>query len=54
MIDADAVKAVLRSGQVSVNAVKGGLAVRDPAVEDRAVIAPAAVEVMVDSSNFPD
>jgi uncharacterized protein (TIGR02058 family) len=47
-IDKDAVKAVLPSGQVSVTAVKGGLNVRDPAVDDRAVIATAAVEVMVE------
>ena len=54
MIDADAVKAALPSGQVNVNAVKGGLDVRDPAVDDQAVIATAAVEVMVDSSNLPE
>ena len=47
-IDPDAVKAVLPGGQVSVKAVKGGLDVRDPAVDDRAVIATAAVEVMVE------
>ena len=47
-IDAEAVKAVLPGGQVSVKAVKGGLDVRDPAVDDRAVIATAAVEVMVE------
>ena len=47
-VDSDAVKAVLPSGQVSVKAVKGGLDVSDPAVDDRAVIATAAVEVMVE------
>lgn len=47
-IDADAVKAALPSGQVSVKAVKGGLDISDPAVDDRAVIATAAVEVMVE------
>ena len=47
MIDANAVKAVLPKGQISVKAVKGGLDVPDPAVDDRAVIATAAVEVMV-------
>jgi uncharacterized protein (TIGR02058 family) len=47
-IDADAVKAVLPSGKISVKAVKGGLDVRDPAVDDRAVIATAAVEVMIE------
>jgi len=47
-INSDTVKAVLPGGQVSVKAVKGGLDVRDPAVDDRAVIATAAVEVMVE------
>jgi uncharacterized protein (TIGR02058 family) len=47
-VDANAVKAVLPGGQVSVNAVKGGLDVRDPGADDRAVIATAAVEVMAE------
>ena len=47
-VDTEAVKAVLPSGQVSARAVKGGLDVSDRAVEDRAVIAIAAVEVMVE------
>ncbi len=47
-VDTEAVKAVLSGGQVSVKAVKGGLDVRDRAVDDRAVIATAAVEVMVE------
>ena len=48
MIDADAIRAVLPGGQVSVTSVKGGLDVRDPAVDDCAVIATAAVEVLVE------
>jgi uncharacterized protein (TIGR02058 family) len=47
-IDADAVKAVLPGGQVSVSAVKGGLDVQDPGADDRAVIATAAIEVMAE------
>ena len=47
-VDLEAVKAVLPSGQVSAKAVKGGLDVSDRAVDDRAVIAVAAVEVMVE------
>ena len=47
-VDTEAVKAVLPSGQVSVKAVKGGLDVPDRVVDDRAVIAIAAVEVMVE------
>ena len=47
-VDTEAVKAVLSGGQVSVKAVKGGLDVLDRAVDDRAVIATAAVEVMVE------
>ena len=47
-VDTEAVKAVLSGGQVSVKAVKGGLDVLDRAVDDRAVIATAAIEVMVE------
>jgi uncharacterized protein (TIGR02058 family) len=47
-VDAEAVKAVLPSGQINVKAVKGGLDISDRAVDDRAVIATAAVEVMVE------
>ena len=47
-VDTETVKAVLPGGQVSVKAVKGGLDVPDRVVDDRAVIAIAAVEVMVE------
>jgi uncharacterized protein (TIGR02058 family) len=47
-VDADAVKAVLRSEQVSVTAVKGGLDVQDPGADDLAVIATASVEVFAE------
>ena len=47
-VDKDAVRATLPSGQVSVTAVMGGLDISDRAVDDRAVIATAAVEVMVE------
>ena len=47
-IDAGAVKAVLSGGQVNVKAVMGGLDVKDRAVDDLAVIATAAIEVMVE------
>ena len=47
-VDGDAVKDVLRGGRVNVSTVKGGLDVRDPAADDRAVIATAAIEVFAD------
>ncbi len=47
-VDTEAVKATLSMGQISVKAVKGGLDVPDPETDDRAVIATAAVEVMLD------
>ena len=47
-VDLDAIKAVLPSGQVNAKAVKGGLDINDRAVDDRAVVAVAAVEVMVE------
>lgn len=47
-IDAEAVKATLPGGRVSVNSVKGGLDIPDPGADDLAVIATAAVEVFVD------
>jgi len=47
-VDAEAVKAVLPHGQVKVNVVKGGLDVPDPANNDLAVIASAAVAVRID------
>jgi uncharacterized protein (TIGR02058 family) len=47
-VDAEAVKAALPVGQVSVSVVKGGLDVPDEAVGDVAVIASAGVEVRLD------
>ena len=47
-IDAEAVKAALPGGQISVKAVKGGLDVDDPGADDRAVIATASVEVFAE------
>ena len=47
-VDAEAVKSVLRSEQVSVTAVKGGLDVKDPGADDLAVIATASVEVFAE------
>ena len=47
-IDPQKIKAVLPSGQVSVIAVKGGLDVNDREVDDKAVIATAALEIMVE------
>jgi len=47
-VDLEAIKAVLPSGQVNAKAVKGGLDISDRAVDDRAVVAVAAVEVMVE------
>ena len=47
-VDAEKVKATLPSGRVSVKAVKGGLDVKDPGADDRAVIATASVEVFAE------
>lgn len=47
-VDAEAVKAVLPHGQVTVNVVHGGLDVPDPDADDLTVIASAAVAVHVD------
>jgi len=47
-VDREAVKRTLPMGQVSVNAVKGGLDVPDDEGKDLAVIATAAVVVRVD------
>ena len=47
-IDAEAVKAALPHGQVSVKAVKGGLDVSDEETSEVAVIASAAVAVRID------
>ncbi len=47
-VDAEAVKAALPVGQVTVSVVKGGLDVPDEAVGDVAVIASAGVEVRLD------
>jgi uncharacterized protein (TIGR02058 family) len=47
-VDADAVKAVLPMGQVTVTVVEGGLDVPDEEANDIAVIASAAVAVHLD------
>lgn len=47
-IDREAVKSTLSMGQVTVDAVTGGLDIPDPTGDDRAVIASAAVEVFID------
>jgi uncharacterized protein (TIGR02058 family) len=47
-VSADAVKAALPHGQVTVNVVKGGLDVPDEAAGDIAIIASAAVTVRID------
>jgi uncharacterized protein (TIGR02058 family) len=47
-VDAEAVKAVLPHGQVTVKVVKGGLDVPDEESADIAVIASAAVAVRLD------
>ena len=47
-VDADAVKATLPHGQVTVHVVKGGLDVPDAEVNDLTVIASAAVAVHID------
>jgi uncharacterized protein (TIGR02058 family) len=47
-VDAEAVKAALPHGQVTVEVVKGGLDVPDEAAGDVAIIASAAVTVRLD------
>lgn len=47
-VDAEAVKAVLPMGQVTVKVVEGGLDIPDEEVNDIAVIASAAVAVRLD------
>lgn len=47
-VNGEDVKAALPGGQIAVKSVKGGLDIPDPAVDDLAVIATAAVEVFVD------
>ena len=47
-VDATAVRAAFPHGQVTVNAVVGGLDVPDDERDDVAVIASAAIEVYVD------
>lgn len=47
-VDAEAVKAVLPMGQVSVEVVEGGLDIPDEEANDIAVIASAAVAVRLD------
>ena len=49
-VDAEAVKAVLPHGQITVNVVKGGLDVPDEESGDVAVIASAAVAVRLELS----
>jgi uncharacterized protein (TIGR02058 family) len=47
-VDAEAVKAVLPHGQITVSVVKGGLDVPDEEAGDVAVIASAAVAVRIE------
>ncbi|MDP6821939.1 MAG: Lin0512 family protein [Dehalococcoidia bacterium] len=47
-VDNEAVKAALPGGQVTVNAVKGGIDVPDPDGGDFAIIANAAIQVRID------
>ena len=47
-IDHKKITATIPSGQVSVTVVKGGLDVNDREVDDKAVIATAALEIMVE------
>ena len=47
-IDHKKIKAVIPSGQVSVTTIKGGLDVNDREVDDKAVIATVALEIMVE------
>lgn len=47
-VDAEAVKATLPMGQVTVNVVEGGLDIPDEEANDVAVIASAAVAVRLD------
>ena len=47
-VDTDVVKATLPHGQVTVNAVKGGIDVPDEAGGDFAIIANAAIVVRLD------
>lgn len=49
-VDTDAVKETLPVGQVTVNAVKGGLDLPDPETGDTLVIASAAIAVRLDIS----
>jgi hypothetical protein len=47
-IDPEAVKAVLPHGQISVNAVKGGLEIPNEGPDDVSVIADAAITIHLD------
>jgi hypothetical protein len=47
-VDIDAIRKFLPLGNVTVNAVKGGLDVADPDNNDAAVIASAAIAVRVE------
>jgi uncharacterized protein (TIGR02058 family) len=49
-VDLDKVKSSLPLGNVSVRAVKGGLDVADPANDDCAVIASAAIAVRIETA----
>jgi len=51
-VDADAVKAKLPHGEITVNVVHGGLDVADPAVDDITVIASAAIEAFIDTASI--
>ena len=50
-IDAEEVKSALGAANITVTAVKGGLDILDKDVDDLAVIATAAVEVMIPRPN---
>jgi uncharacterized protein (TIGR02058 family) len=52
-VDAEAVRASLPRGQVTVSVVKGGLDVPDQDGHDRAVIASAAIAVTLDLPHNP-
>ena len=49
-VDLDKIKTSLPLGNVTVKAVKGGLDVADPEVNDRAVIASAAIAVRIETA----
>ena len=49
-VDLDKIKTSLPLGNVTVKSVKGGLDVADPEVNDRAVIASAAIAVRIETA----